>query len=157
MRPLRTKKGDLAPLFDRLCDDNPGVSNEPVPRRYLDLDGMAESIQREIQTLLNTRCTWGEDAIRDLERGVLDYGLVDLSHLYTENPRDKQRVARAVAQTIAAYEPRLTKVNVTVEAVRKETGRLDLIVSGGMRFGDVIEPLSFPIRIDGTEVQDQGA
>jgi len=157
MPTLRKSKGDLAPLFDRLSDESPGVSNEPVPRRYLDLDGMAESIQREIQTLLNTRCTWGEAAIRDQERTVLDFGLVDLSHLYTDNERDKRRVARAVAQTIAAYEPRLTKVNVTVEAVRKETGRLDLLVSGGMRFGDVVEPISFPIRIDGTEVQDRGA
>ena len=63
MRPLRTKSGALAPLFDRLTDEDPGVPNEPVPRRYLDLDGLAESVQREIQVLVNTRCGWGESEI----------------------------------------------------------------------------------------------
>lgn len=150
MQPLRTKKGALAPLFDRLTDDEPGVPNEPVPRRYLDLDGVAESVQREIQTLLNTRCGWGETEIDYDDRGVPDFGLIDLSHLYTGNPRDRQALARHVAKTIAAYEPRMTRINVVVEAVQKETGRLQLRVEGGLRFGDTVEPISFPVQVDGT-------
>ncbi|MDW3207081.1 MAG: type VI secretion system baseplate subunit TssE [Alphaproteobacteria bacterium] len=150
MRPLRTKSGALAPLFDRLTDEDPGVPNEPVPRRYLDLDGLAESVQREIQVLLNTRCGWGESDIDYDNRGVPDFGLVDLSHLFTANVQDRRKVARHVAKTIAAYEPRLLNVAVVVEAIQKETGRLDLRVEGGLRFGEAIEPISFPIRVDGT-------
>lgn len=155
MRPLRTKKGDLAPLFDRLSDEDPGVSSEPVPRRFLDLDGLADSVQREIHTLLNTRCGWGEDEIDYDQRGVPDFGLVDLSHLYTGSLTDRQKIARHVARTIAAYEPRLVKVAVTVEAIQKETGTLQLQISGGLRFGDGVEPISFPVRIDGTAEMEE--
>lgn len=150
MRPLRSKKGAFAPLFDRLTDEAPGVPSEPIPRRYLDLDGLAESVQREIHTVLNTRCGWTEDEIDYDQRGVVDYGLIDVSHLFTTNPIDQQKLARHVARTIAAYEPRMTRVNVTVERMQRETGRLDLRIDGGLRFGDAIEPVSFPVRIDGT-------
>lgn len=154
MRSLRTKKGAAAPLFDRLIDDDPGVPNEPVPRRYLDLDGLAESVRQEIHTVLNTRCGWGESEIDYESRGVPDYGLIDLSHLYTNNPQDRAKVARHVARTIAAYEPRMTQVNVVVEGIQKETKRLDLRIEGGLRFGTMIEPVSFPLRIDGNGLDE---
>ncbi|HAE00305.1 MAG TPA: type VI secretion system baseplate subunit TssE [Rhodospirillaceae bacterium] len=149
MRSLRTKKGALAPLFDRLTDDDPGVPNEPVPRRYLDLDGLVDSVRGEIHTLLNTRCGWSESEIDYDNRGVPDYGLIDLAHLFTANPRDRDKVARHVARTIAAYEPRMTRVNVVVESIQKETGQLSLRIEGGVKFADVIEPISFPLKIDG--------
>lgn len=156
MPPLLSRKGAPAPLFDRLCDDDPGVSAEPVPRRYLDLDGLADSVRREIHTLLNSRSGLTEEEIDYEARSVADYGLADLSHLFTDNPRDKERVAQHVARTIAAYEPRLTGVHVAVEAVRRQTGTLDLRVEGGLRFGDTVEPISFPLRVDGTAAPDGG-
>ncbi|NMM44352.1 type VI secretion system baseplate subunit TssE [Rhodospirillaceae bacterium KN72] len=154
MASLRKTTGAPVPLFDRLTDDNPGVPSEPVPRRVLDLDGLATSVRREVHTIINTRCGWTEDEIDYDDRGVPDFGLVDLSHLFTNNMRDREKIARHVARTIAAYEPRLTKVAVTVEAVQSRTGRLDLVVSGGLRFGETIEPISFPARIDGTADPD---
>lgn len=154
MPPLQSRKGAPAPLFDRLCDDDPGVPTEPVPRRYLDLDGLAQSVEREIHTLLNSRSGLTEGEVDYDHRSVSDYGLVDLSHLFTDNPRDKERVARHVARTIAAYEPRLTGLRVVVEAVRRQTGTLDLRIEGGLKFGSTVEPISFPLRIDGTAVPE---
>lgn len=150
MRPLRTTKGAIAPLFDRLFDDDPGVTNEPIPKRYLDLDGLVESVEFEIQEVLSTRCGIGESDIDYTDRSVVNYGLVDLAHLFTANPNDRQRIARHVARTIAAYEPRLTKVNVVVEDVLKEVGEVALRVEGNLRFGDQTIPISFPVRISGT-------
>lgn len=149
MRPLRTNKGAIAPLFDRLFDDDPGVHTEPVPRRYLDLDGLAESVEFEIQEVLTTRCGIGESDIDYADRSVVNYGLVDLSHLFTTNPNDRQRIARHVARTIAAYEPRLTKVNVVVEDIVKELGEVVLRVEGDLLYGDQRVPISFPVRIAG--------
>lgn len=150
MRPLKTTKGAIAPLFDRLFDDNPGVTNEPVPRRFLDLDGLAASVEFEIQEVLTTRCGIGESDIDYSDRSVVNYGLVDLAHLYTTNPNDRKRLARHVARTIAAYEPRLTKVNVVVEDIVKEIGEVILRVEGALRYGDQLVPISFPVRISGT-------
>jgi type VI secretion system protein ImpF len=155
MPPLQSRKGAPAPLLDRLCDDDPGVAAEPVPRRYLDLDGLAGSVRREIGTLLNSRCGLTEDEIDYETRSVADFGLIDLSHLFTDNPRDRERLARHVARTIAAYEPRLIRVHVTVEALRRQTGTLDLRIDGGLRFGETVEPISFPLRVDGTAAPDE--
>lgn len=156
MRGTRRMDGALTPLFDRLIDEAPGVPSEPVPKRVLDVDGVRDSVEREIHILLNTRCPLGESVVDYETRSVIDYGLVDLTHYFTGNPNDRKRIARHVAKTIAVYEPRLTRINVVVETVKRETGTLELRVDGGLRVGTHIEPVSFPVRVEGADTVSEG-
>lgn len=159
MRPLHVNDGARAPLFDRLIDDSPSVPSEPMPRVAVDMEGLAASIEREVRTLLNTRCPLREAEIDYDARTVIDYGLVDLTHFFTDSVEDKRRLARHIGRTIGAYEPRLSRINVAIGAVHRETRVLEVEVSGDMRYGTVVQPIAFPVRIapPGEESGGEGA
>lgn len=151
MRPLQRTEGAPVPLFDRLADEQPSVPAEPRPRRHMDLDGLADSVRREIETLLSTRCPWPEDRIDYDNRTVIDYGLVDLAAYFTNDIQDQRRMSQHIARTIAAYEPRLREVKVTVERQHLEVRALDVLIEGVLRFGTIVEPIAFPLRIEAGE------
>src|ERR1700760_3085548 len=44
------------PLFDRLIDEERHISHEPTPFRTLDRQGVRDSLRRELERLLATRC-----------------------------------------------------------------------------------------------------
>lgn len=147
MVALKPNKGAPAPLLDRLVDDDPQVRSEPMPRRTLDLEGLAASVETEVRRVLNTRCPFRERDIDYEARTVVDYGLIDISPYFTGNPQDQARLSRHVAQTIAAYEPRLSRIAVTVERLHREVRALDVRIDGDLIYDDVVQPVSFPIRI----------
>ncbi|MEQ8603815.1 MAG: type VI secretion system baseplate subunit TssE [Marivibrio sp.] len=147
MRPLHKSDGARAPLFDRLIDDNPGTPGEPMPKIYLDIEGLADSVEREVRTLLNSRCPLTEVEIDYDARTVIDYGLIDLSGFFTADLQDQRRLSQHIARTIAAYEPRLAKVAVTVERLHREVRALDVVIAGEMRVGEIVHPIAFPVRI----------
>lgn len=147
MRPLQQFEGAPVPLFDRLSDDAPGVRAEAEPRRVLDLDGLMASVAREIETLLNTRCPLKEEDIDYKTRSVIDYGLIDITPYFTRSVDDRRRLSQHIARTIAVYEPRLTRVSVTIEDMSRETHRLLARVDGAVRFGSVVHPVSFPVHV----------
>lgn len=147
MRPLHKSDGARAPLFDRLIDETPGTPGEPMPKIYLDTQGLADSVEREVRTLLNTRCPLSEAEIDYDERTVIDYGLIDLAGFFTADLQDQRRLSQHIARTIAAYEPRLAKVAVTLERLHKEVRALDVVISGEMRVGEIVHPIAFPVRI----------
>ncbi|MBP5857371.1 type VI secretion system baseplate subunit TssE [Marivibrio halodurans] len=158
MRPLHSTDGARAPLFDRLIDETPSVTAEPIPRIAIDIEALARSIEREVRMLLNTRCPLRESEVDYGARTVIDYGLVDLNAFFTDSVEDKRRLASHVARTIAAYEPRLASVNVTIGGLHRETRVLEVEVSGEMRYGTVTQPIAFPVRIapPGEEGDEQG-
>lgn len=147
MRAHRQIAGAATPLFDRLTDDAPRVPTEPTPKRVLDEDGLATSVATEIETLLNTRCPLSEKEVDYESRTVIDYGLVDISPYFTLSVEDRRALSRHVAKTIAAYEPRLTKLSVTIARVENETGRLEVKIDGVAQSGTVTVPVSFPVLI----------
>lgn len=147
MRAHKQIAGAVLPLFDRLTDDAPRVPAEAVPKRILDEDGLADSVASEVQTLLNTRCPLSEGDIDYAERSVIDYGLVDISPYFTLSVEGRRALSKHIAKTIAAYEPRLSKISVTIARVAHETGRLEVRIDGVARSGTVTVPVSFPVLI----------
>lgn len=147
MRPLKPIDGAPVPLFDRLTDEAPSARQEATPKRVLDKAGMVASVETEIATILNTRAPDPEAVLEARERSVVDYGLADFSHYFTHDLEDSDRLARMVARTIAAFEPRLRKVAVTVERLDRQHRRLAVTVKGEVRVGRVIEPVAFPVTV----------
>lgn len=147
MRPLHPRDGAPVPLFDRLVDEDPGARLEAVPKRVLDKAGLIASVEREIATLLNTRAPEPEAVLDARERSAVDYGLADFSHYFTHDLEDADRLARTVARTVAAFEPRLAKVAVTVERLDRQHRRLQVTIKGEVRVGRVVEPVAFPVTV----------
>jgi len=125
---------------------------EVRPRRTLSKDELRISIARDVSRLLNTRCAYSLDELEGLERTVLEYGLPDLSNYHATNQDDQPRLAEAVRQAVAAYEPRLADIAVEVLRVDPQSRALTVAVAGLARTGKaLLEPVSFVVAIHAAE------
>lgn len=148
MAGLNVGEGALAPLFERLVDDQPLVSTEARPFRTVNPNGLRASIRNELQRLLNTRCSQEHEVMGNRSPTVLDYGVPDFTHLSPTNPHDRKFMQRTLGKAIANYEPRLR--NVSVRIVRYDGPRqmCEARIDGLMIVGNITEAVSFPTIIN---------
>ena len=109
MREPGTIEGARALLFDRLVDFYPGVDEEEPPFRILNRAELKASIRRELERLLNTRCSLSLHRVSEEERTVINYGIPDFSSLSPQNADDHALIGSIIGQTITAFEPRCPK------------------------------------------------
>jgi type VI secretion system protein ImpF len=149
-RDLRAEEGGRALLFDRLTDHAPEKPVEEKPLRTLSADALRDSIRREVNRILNTRCTTPPDVLAAREWTILDYGLPDYSGSYTRSTSDQSRLEAAMTRAILTFEPRL--INPSVSVLPELAGERTLFfeIQGGMRIGTQIEPVSFPLKLSPT-------
>lgn len=145
MREARRLPGARALLFERLVDLEPRRGDEQDPARVLDPRELRASVRRELERLLNTRSPLPVGAPEGPPRTTLDYGVPDLSHLQTRDTGAQTRIAEEVRRAVAAYEPRLRQVKVTVEpsTAPDEERRLAVRIDALLVVGEVMEPVSF--------------
>ena len=140
--------GARALLFDRLVEVPPEMEHQEQYLRILDHDHLKASVRRELERLLNTRCSIPLHKLAGEERAVVNYGLPDFSSLSPHNADDHALIASLVAQTIAAFEPRLRQVRVEVGPAFGAESALWLNVSAELVVGLYSEPVSFPVTLN---------
>jgi type VI secretion system lysozyme-like protein len=131
MRQPKPIAGARALLFDRLVGPH-FDADEERPVRILNRDQLRASIRRELERLLNTR----------------NYGIPDFSSLSAQNADDLALIASIIAQTISAFEPRLSQVTVDVLPVDEKEASLWLYIDGVMAVDLFNEPVSFPVLLN---------
>lgn len=125
---LRLSGGQIPTLsiFDRLWDDSPGSSSDPVysnPGSAV-LRKVMQGVCRDLQNLLNTRRddTHGFQDHPQLQRSLLSYGVVDFTSLKYNMIDQPAKLVAHLKAAIEAFEPRLKKVTVVLER-RSEAAR----------------------------------
>ncbi|WP_448188542.1 type VI secretion system baseplate subunit TssE [Azospirillum sp. sgz301742] len=141
----RVTPGVRVPLFDRLAADTAPDGRRDL--RMLDRAGLAASIARELDRLLNTRTPLAADDLGRRPRSTLDYGLPDLSLFWPFDSDSEKRLCGLVTDTVAAFEPRLRNPRVTVERVDGQRRTLRATVVGEIALDGMVEPVSFPILL----------
>jgi type VI secretion system protein ImpF len=147
MREPRPTEGARALLFDRLVDLEPGSHTEVQPLRVLNREELKESVRRELARLLNTRAPLSAHHASEGERTVTDYGVPDVSALSPQNPDDQRLLALMLSRTIAAYEPRLQQVRVTVEPTPGQPRVLGARIEAVLVVAAIIESVAFPVLL----------
>ena len=147
MAEPRTIEGAPAPLFDRLSGLSAGFKGSHATR-ILDRRLLCASVLDELTRLLNTRSS-PVPAIAQGARGtVLDYGVPDVSSLAAVSEPDQRFTADAIEKRVAAYEPRLRDVRVSVDRSLSVMGGIGIVLTASLRIGPVYEPVTFPISIN---------
>src|ERR1700730_10032726 len=131
------------PLFDRLVDRDPRLQREERPLRTLDRGGLYESVRRELERRLNTRCPLPAHRLAGRERSVIDYGIPDFSGLSARSFADREQLAELLRQAVAAFEPRLAEGRVRLEPAPGDDLALPGRIEALLRVGAVPEPVSF--------------
>lgn len=133
-------------ILDRLLDDEPSESRERPADRFQRVRELKRAVQRDLQSLLNTRQEALEDVPGDFtetRRSLVVYGLPDFSSLDLGSGSDRTRIRRAVEQAIANFEPRLDRVRVALEETKGVRGlhfRIDAIL--------LLDPAPEPVTFD---------
>jgi type VI secretion system lysozyme-like protein len=139
------------PLFDRFNEelDDARVGE---PYRIQELSLLLESIQKEIDNLLNTRLPPRPQAILNWEplsepQTVLDFGLPALSALSSSNPVDVALLCRTIVGKIASFEPRLQEPKLDLHAVEDDPAALTGTLRGLVRLNRIDHPVNFPVSL----------
>jgi type VI secretion system lysozyme-like protein len=141
-------EGGLALLFERLVDEHFDTDTvELSPLRVHDVTELKESVRRELERLLNTRCSVPSQLLGTEERTTLNYGIPDFSSLSAHSGDDQRHIAEVVATTIMAFEPRLREVYVEAERAERDVHSIRLRLEARLVVGTHAEPVSFTLHV----------
>ena len=118
MSRIRHDQPLVPSVLDRLLDDEPGNSREPEKGRYQVLRELKQSVQRDLENLLNTRwrCAQWPPDLEDLETSLVNYGIPDFAGVHFASASAQEELRRIIEAVIHRYEPRFLRL--TVEILR---------------------------------------
>ena len=148
----RAEAGARAPLFDRFLEEGSDYGYRG-PLRVYSVEMLRESVHRELDRLLNSRSPTPPEELERREWTVIDYGLPDYTGWFTRSGTSQARLARLIERTIRAFEPRMVDPSVTVEPREGSDRSLEITIRGSLRVGMVLEPIAFPLMIEGSTTE----
>lgn len=139
------------PLLDRLLDADPGAASTPTPSAAEALEQLRTAVRRDLEALLNARRRRRPlpPLLTELPSSLVNYGIPDPAAGSYTVPELRAGLAREVEATIRRFEPRLTKVSVTLVSQSDDLGgMLRLKVDAVLRADPVPEPVSFETLLE---------
>lgn len=138
-----------ASLLDRLFDDRPRDHRESGTERLQNLHQMKESVARDLQALLNTtHANKVSPAFPETLNSIATYGLPDLTLINYQNHDDQEAVRRSLEETIQRFEPRFSRVYVTLEPHNTNRRTLRFKVEAILHIPPIIEPVVFDAALE---------
>ncbi len=139
-----------ASILDRLLDMEPEEGAESARYRIVSEQQILESVVRDIENLLNTRCSpvVVPEALVRTRESLLLYGLRDFTVDNPESAFVRQKLCREIEKIISIFEPRLKKPIVRVETREGRNRQLFFRISGILMVEPLAEPVSFDTMFD---------
>jgi type VI secretion system protein ImpF len=130
-------------LLDRLLGEY-GASNRAG--QGLTLEQFKDSLARDLEDLLNTRCALPEEMLRaypECARSIVNYGLIDFAGMCLSSSEDRTRICAALKTAIERHEPRLRNVQARLEREAGAINRVSIAISGTLAGLPFTEAVSF--------------
>lgn len=117
MLPAEEQLGIRLSLLDRLTDAEPERTREAPLTPWETMREFKSALCRDLTALLNTRRAEEDfDSIfQESTNSLLTFGVTDFTSLNLKNEADQERVRRSMERAIRQFEPRLTRVSVSIE------------------------------------------
>jgi len=146
----QTQDNIQASVLDRLIDNEPGVSQEPVQNRVYSIGQIKASVVRDLENLLNTRRNIFPLPVeyREVNSSLFVYGLQDFTSKDPRSPSVKQQLRNDVEKTLARFERRLKNVTVRIEAEDSTDRKIRFRITGVLHVDPITEPVSFDTYFD---------
>jgi type VI secretion system protein ImpF len=143
--------GASIPLFEKLIDEDPEADTEFPPKRYYNKFELIQSIQREVERILNTRRagkkSQAEDLLTndDVNNSLPEmFGLPDFSQYDATNSGDWIPICRVCERTIQKFEPRLTNVQVSIVGFNSLKQSLSINIQADLSLKEFQGEVTFP-------------
>ena len=140
-------------VLDRLIDLDPRESQEPAKSRSTSVQELKQSVRRDLEWLLNTRCHLEalDEKLEEAPRSIAFFGLPDFTGVSVKSHIEQKRMTAAIENALRFFEPRFKNVTVTLEPVDNIDRQLRFRIEATLD----IEPTPEPIVFD--SVMEPGA
>lgn len=140
-------------VFDRLIDQEPHRRTESPMNRTQVLQQMKESVGRDLQALLNTRCratSWGS-GLDEIAQSLFAYGIPDCVGISTGSREQQEELRLMITRAINHFEPRLINVRVQLADTNDPTDRaLRFRIDAMLKVDPAPEPVIYDSKLDAT-------
>jgi type VI secretion system protein ImpF len=139
-----------ASLLDRLIDNEPGISREPVQYRQTTFRQVKVAVGRDLENLLNTKNYVSSlcSEYRELNSSVFVYGMPDFTSANPKSPSVRHKLRRELEKAIAQFEPRLRNVIVRVDEQGPGERNLRFKINALLYLDPASEPVTFDTFFD---------
>ena len=139
-----------ASILDRLIDNEPDLSQEPVQRRLTTFSQVRNAVGRDLENLLNTKNYLSSlcDDYPELSRSLFVYGLPDFTSTNPRSPSVRLHLRQELEKAIARFEPRLRNVSVRIEDAGKNERNLRFKINALLFLDPLAEPVTFDTIFD---------
>lgn len=149
----RRDAGAPIPLFDKLINEDPTHPHEAPPKRFYNKFELIQSIEREVNRILNVRATIKRDLYTSLSEekpyfglpGM--FGLPDFSQYDATNRTHWPHIAQLCQQTITDFEPRLKNIEVQILEFDKRNQELISTFRADFDLNHIQGEVTFPLAI----------
>ncbi len=132
-------------VLDRLLDYNPKESSESVKSRSASLSDLRNSVRRDLEWLLNTRCHTEDldENLMEARKSVAFYGLPDFTALSAKNSNEQKRLTKALEGSLRIFEPRFRELKITMEPMNNVDRQLKFRIEARLHMESASEPIAF--------------
>jgi len=117
MTPGDAELGIRLSVLDRLTDLEPESTTEAPMSGWREMREIKTALCRDLSELLNTRRAEADfdPEFEEATNSILTFGVTDFTAFNLKNRIDQERVRLSLERAIRQFEPRLTRVTVSVE------------------------------------------
>jgi type VI secretion system protein ImpF len=134
-------------VLDRLIDD----PDHPEPRTWDEsVSAFKRAVIRDLEWLLNTRRVFpaAPEALDLVCSSIYNFGIPDLSSRSAQSAETRTRLQREVAEAVATFEPRLSKVRVHIVPQPSAERSVRFQIEGEMRTDPTPQAVVFETTLD---------
>jgi type VI secretion system protein ImpF len=156
-----TKRDLLGPvtlsILDRLLDDEPKSKVEGPLTHSRSLAMLKVAIRRDLENLLNTRCTPEPimEARVETQRSVYTYGVPDITAMGQNFLYEKERLLGEIEKAVHLFEPRLASVKVSILPATGTSRVMRFVIEGMLRIDPAPEHVVFDAALELTSGEYQ--
>ena len=161
MAERETKRELLGPVtlsvLDRLLDDEPKSKVEGPLTHSKSLAQLKVAIRRDLENLLNTRCTIEPlpESSAETRRSVFNYGVPDITEIGQNFLYEKERLLAEIESAVRLFEPRLDGVKVAVVPATGAARVLRFVIEGMLKIDPAPEHVVFDAALELTSGEYQ--
>ncbi len=137
-------------VLDRLIDNEPAISHEPVQDGLFNFWQIKASVIRDLENLLNTRnlTPLPPPGCKELHNSLYVYGLRDYTSLNPKSPSVREQLRRDMEKAVAKFEPRFKNVKVRIEAPMQNERTVRFRITALLVLESMTEPVTFDTLFD---------
>ncbi len=136
-------------VLDRLIDEAPGISREPVQER-ISIGQIRDTVARDLENLLNARrhILVPPASCGEVNNSLFVYGLPDYTSRNPGNVSVRSQLRLEIEKTISRFEPRLKNVTVHIDSRAANSRDLGFRITAVLEVNPITEPVTFDTSFD---------